>query len=122
MWHTMSECHQIQCHTLSQAKDINSIIAATRFSETHRDLVRQLELQWLGMTTSFAVWFSTQTCYANTLNEWLKIEIEYGPEATDDGIPPFSLGPLGAPPLFTICNNWATSVARISEVEVVGTM
>ncbi|TVU04597.1 hypothetical protein EJB05_47716, partial [Eragrostis curvula] len=121
MWHTMSECHQIQCHALSQARNIDSAIAAASFGEAQIDLVKQLELQLLDMTTSFVVWFNAQRSYASTLNEWLKKGVEYVPEVTEDGVPPFSPGRLGAPPVFTLCNNWATSMARISHMEAVGT-
>jgi hypothetical protein len=58
MWHTMLECNQIQCHVLSQAKDINFIIGAVRFSESHTDLISQLELQLADMAVNFATWFS----------------------------------------------------------------
>ncbi|XP_062195029.1 protein ALTERED PHOSPHATE STARVATION RESPONSE 1-like [Phragmites australis] len=122
MWHTMSECYQIQHNALSQAKSIDSAIASARFSETHLDLVKQLELQLLDMTASFAAWFNAQKSYVSTLNEWLKKGIEYVPEVTDDGVPPFSPGRLGAPPIFIICNNWAISMGRISEMEVIDTM
>ncbi|XP_062191363.1 protein ALTERED PHOSPHATE STARVATION RESPONSE 1-like [Phragmites australis] len=122
MWHTMSECHQIQCHALSQAKNIDSTITAARFSEAHIDLIKQLELQLLDITASFAAWFNAQKSYVSTLNEWLKKGIEYVPEVTDDGVPPFSPGRLGAPPIFIICNNWAISMGRISEKEVADTM
>jgi hypothetical protein len=118
----MSECHQIQCHALSQAKDKDFIIGAARCSKAHTDLLRHLELQLVDMTLSFALWFSAQKNYANILNEWLKKGVEYVTEATDDGVSPFSSGRLGAPLIFIICNNWAISMTRISEVEVVGTM
>jgi hypothetical protein len=98
------------------------MVGGARFSEAPTDLVSQLELQLLDMTASFVVWFNAQKSYANTLNEWLKMGIEYGPGATNDGVPHFLPGHLGAPPLCTICNNWATNMVRISEVEVVGTM
>jgi hypothetical protein len=56
------------------------------------------------------------------LNEWLKKGIEYELEVTDDVVPPFSPGYIGAPPSFTIYNNWAVRMERISEAEVVGAM
>ncbi|KAL6646317.1 hypothetical protein ACP70R_017925 [Stipagrostis hirtigluma subsp. patula] len=92
------------------------------FSEAQIDLVKQLELQLLDSTASFAAWINAQKSYVSTLNEWLKKGIEYVPEVTDDGVPPFSPGRLGAPPIFSICNNWAISLERISEKEVVDTM
>lgn len=119
MWHAMSECHKIQCHALSQAKSIDSTVAATRFSEAHIDLIKHLELELLDLVASFAAWVNAQTSYIGTINEWLKKGIDYVPEVTDDGTPPFSPGRLGAPPIFIICNNWATGIARIPESGVV---
>jgi hypothetical protein len=82
-----------------------------------------MEVQLLDMSANFTGWFDAQKSYTILVNEWLKKWIEYNPEVTDDGVPPFSLGWLGAPPVFTVYNNWATSMARISEAaEVVGTL
>ncbi|XP_047045992.1 protein ALTERED PHOSPHATE STARVATION RESPONSE 1-like [Lolium rigidum] len=122
MWHAMSECHQIQWHALSQAKNIDSNIAAARFSEAHIGLMKQLELQLLDLVASFAAWVNAQKSYINTINDWLKKGIDYVPEVTDDGTPPFSPGRLGAPPIFIICNNWAMGITRIPETEVVDAM
>ncbi|KAL5221610.1 hypothetical protein ABZP36_026323 [Zizania latifolia] len=122
MWHGMSKCHQIQCHALSEAKNLDSKLAAARFSEAHMDLIKRLELQLLDLISSFAAWVNSQKSYVGTLNEWLKKGIDYVPEVTDDGTPPFSPGRLGAPPIFIIYNNWAISMGRISEEEVVDTM
>ncbi|RLM61084.1 uncharacterized protein C2845_PM14G21370 [Panicum miliaceum] len=120
MWHTMSECHQMQWRALSHAKNMDSIMVAEGFSEDHIDLFKHLELQLLDMTANLAQWLNAQKSYAAYLNEWLKKGIEYEPEVTDDGVPPFSPGRLGAPQIFTIYNNWAVSMERISEAEVVG--
>uniref|UniRef100_A0ACD6ALG6 Uncharacterized protein n=1 Tax=Avena sativa TaxID=4498 RepID=A0ACD6ALG6_AVESA len=122
MWHAMSECHQIQCHALSQAKNIDSTVASARFSETHINLIKRLELQLLDLVASFVAWVNALKSYINTINDWLKKGIDYVPEVTDDGIPPFSPGRLGAPPIFIICNNWAMGITRIPETEVVNTM
>ncbi|KAL5230034.1 hypothetical protein ABZP36_028810 [Zizania latifolia] len=122
MWHAMSKCHQIQCHALHEAKNLDSKLAAARFSEAHIDLTKRLELQLLDLISSFAAWVNAQKRYVGTLNEWLKKGIDYVPEVTDDGAPPFSPGRLGAPPIFIICNNWAISMRRVSEKEVVDTV
>ncbi|KAM0909444.1 hypothetical protein ACQ4PT_014811 [Festuca glaucescens] len=122
MWHAMSECHQIQCHALSQAKNIDYNIVAARFSEAHADLIKWLELQLLDLVATFTTWVNAQKSYINTINDWLKKGIDYVPGVTDDGTPPFSPGRLGAPPIFIICNNWAMGITRISETEVVDTM
>uniref|UniRef100_M8CD87 Uncharacterized protein n=1 Tax=Aegilops tauschii TaxID=37682 RepID=M8CD87_AEGTA len=122
MWDVMLECHQIQLHAISQAKNIDSMIDAARFGDDHMDLIKHLELQLLDWTTCFAGWVTAQKNYVSTLNDWLRKGVEYVPEETDDGVPPFSPGRLGAPPIFVICNNWAAGVARISEKEVVKAM
>ena len=112
----------MQCLALSHAKSIDSNMAAAKLSGYHIDLVKHLELQLLDLTANFSQWLNAQKKYGNYLNEWLKKGIEYEPEVTDDGVPPFSPGHLGAPPVFTIYNNWAVSMERISKAEVVGTM
>ncbi|WVZ51246.1 hypothetical protein U9M48_002406 [Paspalum notatum var. saurae] len=122
MWDALSKCHQIQCHAMSQAKNIDSTMAAAKFSKAHMDLVKQLVFQLMDMTTSFATWFNAQKSYAITLNVWLKRGIKYELEVTEDGVVPFSPRHLGAPPIFTICNSWAACLERISDAEVVGTM
>ncbi|KAI4989573.1 hypothetical protein ZWY2020_036890 [Hordeum vulgare] len=122
MWDVMLECHQIQLHAISQAKNIDSMIDTARFGEDHMALIKSLELQLLDWTTCFAGWVAAQKNYVSTLNEWLLKGVDYVPEETDDGVPPFSPGRLGAPPIFVICNNWAAGVARISEKEVVKAM
>jgi len=122
MWSVMLECHQIQLHAISQAKNIDSMIDAAKFGDAHMDLIKRLELQLLDWIACFAAWVNAQKSYVNTLNEWLTKGVDYVPEETEDGAPPFSPGRLGAPPIFVICNNWAASVARISEKEVVEAM
>ncbi|XP_062198696.1 protein ALTERED PHOSPHATE STARVATION RESPONSE 1-like [Phragmites australis] len=122
MWSVMLECHQIQLHAISQAKNIDSMIDTAKFGDAHMDLIKRLELQLLDWIACFVAWVSAQKKYIKTLNEWLKKGVIYVPEETDDGVPPFSPGRLGAPPIFVICNNWAISVERISEKEVVDAM
>ncbi|KAJ1256389.1 hypothetical protein BS78_K039600 [Paspalum vaginatum] len=68
MWDVMSKCHHIQCHAMSQAKNIDSAMAAAKFREAHMHLLKRLEFQLLDMTTSFAAWFRAQKIYAITLN------------------------------------------------------
>uniref|UniRef100_A0A0E0M460 DUF632 domain-containing protein n=1 Tax=Oryza punctata TaxID=4537 RepID=A0A0E0M460_ORYPU len=122
MWSTMLECHQIQLHAISQAKNIDSMIDGAKFGEAHMDLIKRLELQHLDWIACFASWVNAQKSYVGTLNDWLRKGVTYEPEVTDDGVPPFSPGRLGAPPIFVIYNNWAVGVGRISEKEVVEAM
>ena len=110
----------MQWLALSHAKSMDSNMAAT--SGYHIVLIKRLELQLLDLIANFSQWLNAQRKYATYLNEWIKKGIEYEPEVTDDGVPPFSRGRLGAPPIFTIYNNWAVSMERISEAQVVGAM
>ena len=110
----------MQWLALSHAKSMDSNMAAT--SGYHIVLIKHLELQLLDLIANFSQWLNAQRKYATYLNEWIKKGIEYEPEVTDDGVPPFSRGRLGAPPIFTIYNNWAVSMERISKAEVVGAM
>jgi hypothetical protein len=100
----------MQFHVLSHSKNLYSM-AAARLSEDHTDLIRYLEVRLLDMSANFTRWFDAQKSYAILMKEWLKKGIEYEPEV--NGVPPFSPGWLGAPPVFTVYNNWATSMARI---------
>jgi len=122
MWSVMLECHQIQLHAISQAKNIDSMIDTAKFGDAHMDLIKRLELQLLDWIACFVAWVSVQKNYVKTLNQWLRNGVIYVPEETEDGAPPFSPGRLGGPPIFVICNNWAASVDRISEKEVVEAM
>ncbi|XP_066397655.1 protein ALTERED PHOSPHATE STARVATION RESPONSE 1-like [Miscanthus floridulus] len=122
MWSVMLECHQIQLHAISQAKNIDSMIDTAKFGDAHMDLIKRLELQLLDWIACFVAWVSAQKNYVKTLYQWLRNGVIYVPEETEDGAPPFSPGRLGGPPIFVICNNWAASVDRISEKEVVEAM
>ena len=101
----MSQCHQMQWLALSHSKSIDSNMAAAKLNGYHIDLVKHLELQLLDLIANFSQWLNAQKKYGNYLNEWLKKGIEYEPEVTDDGVPPFSPGRLGAPTIITIYNN-----------------
>ncbi|KAL6844895.1 hypothetical protein ACP4OV_025554 [Aristida adscensionis] len=122
MWNVMLECHQIQLHAISQAKNIDSMINAAKFGDAHMELIKRLELQLLDWIACFAAWVNAQKNYVRTLNAWLRKGVDYVPEVTEDGEPPFSPGRLGAPPIFVICNTWAEGVKRVSEKEVVEAM
>ncbi|TVU09653.1 hypothetical protein EJB05_43140, partial [Eragrostis curvula] len=53
---------------VSQAKNIDSTIAVASFGEAQIDLVKQLELQLLDLTTSFVVWFRKRVIPALGMN------------------------------------------------------
>lgn len=118
----MLECHQTQCQAISEAKSLDSIISGGKLSDAHMEATYKLELELLEWITAFSSWVSMQRSYIKALNGWLVKGLNYVPEETDDGVPPFSPGRLGAPPVFVICNYWSQSMDRVSEKEVVETM
>ncbi|XP_020091526.1 uncharacterized protein LOC109712387 [Ananas comosus] len=122
MWGTMLECHQTQWQAISEAKSLDSIISGGKLSDAHVEATKKLELELLEWITAFSSWVSMQRSYIKALNGWLVKGLNYVPEETDDGVPPFSPGRLGAPPVFVICNYWSQSMDRVSEREVVETM
>lgn len=115
----MLECHQIQCQALSGAKILDSFALGEKISDAHMEITKQLELELLEWVASFSAWIHAQKSYVKTLNNWLVKGLRYVPEETSDGYAPFSPGRLGAPPVFVICNQWAQTMERISEKEVV---
>lgn len=122
MWSVMLECHRTQCRALSEAKNLDSLVSGGKISDAHVEVTKQLELELLEWIASFSTWIYAQKSYVKALNGWLIKGLRYVPEVTPDGIAPFSPGRLGAPPVFVICNQWAQTVERISENEVIDAM
>ena len=118
----MLECHQTQCQALSEAKYLDSFASCGKITDAYMEVTKQLELQVLEWVASFSTWIHAQKSYVKALNGWLVIGLRYVPEETPDGIAPFSPGRLGAPPVFVICNQWAQTMERISEKEVIDAM
>ncbi|CAD5187410.1 unnamed protein product [Musa acuminata subsp. malaccensis] len=122
MWTVMSECHHIQCQAISEAKNLDSIVNGVKLDDIHMDAIKQLELDLVDWITNFSAWVTAQRSYVKSLNGWLVKGIHYVSEETDDGVPPFSPGRIGAPPVFIICNYWSQSMDMISEREVIDAM
>ncbi|RWV97502.1 hypothetical protein GW17_00039703 [Ensete ventricosum] len=118
----MSECHHIQCQAISEAKNLDSIVNGVKLDDIHMDAIKQLELDMVDWVANFAAWVTAQRSYIKSLNGWLVKGIHYVPEETDDGVPPFSPGRLGASPVFIICNYWSQSMDMVSEREVIDAM
>lgn len=119
MWAMMSECHRIQCHAISAAKNLDSILSFPRLSDSHLESTKDLEIRLLDWMTSFTAWVAAQRNFIKMLNRWLVKGLNYVEEVTEDGPIPFSPGRLGAPPIFVICNQWSNSMEMIKETEVI---
>ncbi|KAL0913994.1 hypothetical protein M5K25_017489 [Dendrobium thyrsiflorum] len=92
MWGVMLECHQIQSQAIAEASHLDSI--ASRGKKN----------------------------FVKALNSWLVLCLHYEPEVTADGIPPYSPGRIGAPPVFVIFNCWSQALDRVSDKEIVFAM
>ncbi|ONK72852.1 uncharacterized protein A4U43_C04F24040 [Asparagus officinalis] len=122
MWKNKLECHRIQCQAISKAKGLDSIANGGKLDDVQLRAMMDLELEVLRLTGNFASWISSQKNYVRALNGWLVLCLHYEPEVTADGVPPYSPGRIGAPPVFVICNSWSQAVDRISEMEVINAM
>lgn len=122
MWKVLLECHHIQFQAISEAKGLDSFASSGKLNDTRLSAVVDLELELLRWTGNFASWISAQKNYVKALNGWLVLGLHYEPEVTADGIPPYSPGRIGAPPVFVICNSWSQALDRLSEMEVINAM
>ncbi|XP_065865258.1 protein ALTERED PHOSPHATE STARVATION RESPONSE 1-like isoform X2 [Euphorbia lathyris] len=122
MWKSMLECHQNQCQAIKEAKGFGSSVSSKKLGDDHLRATLQLEHDLLSWISSFSCWVGAQKGYVKALNNWLGRCLLYEPEETPDGIPPYSPGRMGAPPVFVICNQWAQAMETISEREVIDAM
>ncbi|OVA15630.1 protein of unknown function DUF632 [Macleaya cordata] len=122
MWKVMLECHQSQCRVVADAKNLDAYASNRKLTDAHLEATLQLELELLNWTLNFSKWIAAQKGYIRALNCWLLKCLLYEPEETPDGIRPFSPSSIGAPPVFVICNQWAQSMDRISEKDVIDAM
>lgn len=122
MWSAMLECHRTQRQALSEARNLESFTSGEKTHDALMEVTKQLELELLEWAASFSTWIHAQKSFITALNGWLLKGLHYVPEETPDGIAPFSPGRLGAPPVFVICNQWAQTMERISENEVINAM
>lgn len=122
MWKVLLECHRIQCQAISEAKGLDSIASGGKLNDTQLSAMVDLELELLRWTGNFASWINAQKKYVKALNGWLVLCLHYEPEVTADGVPPYSPGRIGAPPVFVICNSWSQALDRLSEMEVINAM
>ncbi|WVZ67340.1 hypothetical protein U9M48_016431 [Paspalum notatum var. saurae] len=119
MWKGVLECHEKQLLAIRDSK-IHQLKATTISqsgiaSEASRELERELT-KWY---RCFNKWISSQRSCVEALNGWLKKCLpEVQEEDTADGVPPFSPGRLGAPPVFIISNDWFQAIEMVSTTDV----
>ncbi|CAO1943134.1 unnamed protein product [Urochloa humidicola] len=120
LWKGVLECHEKQLLAIHDSK-IHQLKAMTISqsgvaSEASRELERELT-KWY---RCFNKWISTQRSCIEALNGWLKkwLPEPVAPEEdTADGVPPFSPGRLGAPPVFIVSNDWFQAIEMVSKTD-----
>jgi len=119
LWKGVLECHEKQLLAIHDSK-INQLKAMTisqsgAASEASRELERELT-KWY---RCFNKWINSQRSCVEALNGWLKKWLPEAPEEEDtaDGVPPFSPGRLGAPPVFIISNDWFQAIEMVSKTD-----
>lgn len=118
----MFKCHQKQFQAIMESK-VRSIKANTTLQkDSGSKAILDLEMELREWSSSFNYWVNTQKSYVQSLHGWLSRCLHYEPEATDDGIAPFSPSQIGAPPIFIICKDWQEAMGRISGKNVTNTM
>lgn len=118
----MLECHQIQSLAIAEANHLDSIASGGKVSDELMNAIIHLEMELLRWTGSFSAWISSQKNFVKALNRWLVLCLHYEPEETADGIPPYSPGRIGAPPVFVIFNCWSQALDMVSEKEILEIM
>jgi hypothetical protein len=120
LWEGVLKCHEKQLLAIQDSK-IHQMKAMTISqsgvaSEASRELERELT-KW---KRCFNKWISSQKSCVEALNGWLKKwfpEVEAPEVDTTDGVPPFSPGRLGAPPVFIISNDWFQAIEMVSKTD-----
>lgn len=126
MWKVMAECHQTQKRTLDEAK---ILLAGTpskpkkytpaNASEPHR-LARSatnLESELQNWKSCFELWVTSQKSYIHAITGWLLRCI--GSNSNNTTKFPFSPRRSSeAPPMLTVCIQWARLLDSINEVPV----
>ncbi|PKU86636.1 uncharacterized protein LOC110102167 [Dendrobium catenatum] len=122
MWKVMLGFHQIQRQATCEATHLDTIASGGKLSDSHVNAVMHLELELLRWIRNFSAWIDSQKNFVKSMNGWLVLCLRYEPEVTADGIPPYSPGRIGAPPVFVIFNCWSQVLDRVSEKEVLDAM
>ncbi|XP_009613914.1 nitrate regulatory gene2 protein [Nicotiana tabacum] len=128
MWKVMAECHQMQKHTLDEAKLLLAGTPSKKSgmrkytvmspSEAHR-LARSaanLEMELRNWRACFESWIVSQRSYLHALAGWLLRCTRSDSDTSKSPLsPPRS---TGAPPIFSICIQWSRLLDSIREATV----
>lgn len=134
MWKVMAECHQMQKHTLDEAKlllagtpsklakEKKHNVVSSSVDEPHR-LARSaasLEFELRNWRASFESWLISQKSYVSALTGWLLRCIQSDPDT--DKFPFSPRRSNGAPSIFGICIQWSKFLNAVHDVPVLDSL
>ncbi|XP_021900290.1 uncharacterized protein LOC110816419 [Carica papaya] len=115
MWAFLAKIHQKQLQAIAGIKVCVRIAGADIPHSSGIKAIQSLEKEILNWVTCFNNYMNFQKTFVKNLNEWLFRCILQEPEETSDGTAPFSPSRMGAPHIFTVCNDWYHAIGRVSE-------
>lgn len=129
MWKVMAECHQMQKHTLDEAK---LLLAGTpsklnRSKRHHPTLsatdpqrlarsAHNLESELRNWRACFASWIASQRSYIHAMSSWLLRCMRREPNASE--LPLSPRRSAGVHPIFGICIQWTRLLDAVCETAV----
>lgn len=129
MWKVMAECHQMQKHTLDEAKLLlagtpSKLNRSKRHNPTlsaidpHRlsRSAHNLESELRNWRACFASWISSQRSYIHALSSWLLRCMRCEPKISD--LPFSPRRSAGVHPIFGICIQWTRLLDAVCETAV----
>ncbi|KAF7840153.1 nitrate regulatory gene2 protein [Senna tora] len=117
LWKFMGTCHHKQFQAIKEAKSHIHILESGVREHSNSNATLRLERTILNWGICFNKFVNTKKSFLKYLNEWLHRCILQEPEENRNGknTPPFSPSRIGAPLIFTLCNDWYHSIDSISE-------
>ncbi|KAI4298229.1 hypothetical protein L6164_031812 [Bauhinia variegata] len=117
LWKFMATCHQKQLQVIMKAKSHVHISRPHIRKKSSSRATLRLEKTILNWIVCFSNLVNTQKAFVKYLNEWLQRCIPHQPEEADQDevIASFSPSRIGAPLIFTLCNDWSQAIDKISE-------
>ncbi|KAK2446600.1 hypothetical protein QL285_017384 [Trifolium repens] len=116
MWKDMQECYKRQYEEIvnNETKVLSVSSLNRKPCNANIDAALKLKSELQKWSLSFLDWIQAQKSQVKSLNDWLVRCLMYEPEEIS-----YDSTPLGAPPVFVICNKWSRAVDNISEMNVI---
>ncbi|XAR53664.1 hypothetical protein NMG60_11022301 [Bertholletia excelsa] len=121
MWKAMLGCHKLQLHIISIVS--GDIKISSSQSESHRQIIINLENELSFLSSSFTKWIDAQKMYVNAINQWLvKCVLLHQKSMKRKRRPePPPLRKFG-PPIYATCGVWLDKLDNPPTEEVVNSI